>query len=414
MSVQQEQVLTQSLGSGSFGFLASFVGRLLRRVLGRLECGELIVETPGGDRLVFGGCRPGPQGRLVIHSWRFLGRLVSGWDIGFAEGYMAGEWSSPNLAALLTLACRNNSMVEPLKALRLPRFGLRLRHALNRNTRRGSRRNIAAHYDLGNEFYKRWLDAGLTYSAAKFSSASQTLEEAQEAKIDRVLTLLEPGIGDKVLEIGCGWGGLAERMLQKHDCTVTGVTLSAEQLAYAKRRLQAHISVARCDLLLQDYRDVRGTFDRIVSIEMLEAVGEAYWATYFEKLRDRLRPGGIAVLQVITIDENRFENYRRRPEFIQRYIFPGGMLPTTQIIEQKSGEAGLQLVSKECFGEGYARTLEQWRVRFQDAWPDIKAVLGFDECFKRMWDYYLAYCQVGFDTSALDVGLYKLVKATNS
>lgn len=413
MSVQHEHVLTQSLGSESFGFPASFFGRLLRLVLGRLECGELTIETPSGDRLVFGGCRPGPQGRLVIHSWRFLGRLVTGWDIGFAEAYMAGEWSSPNLAALLTLACRNNSMVEPMKALRLPRFGLRLRHALNRNTRRGSRRNIAAHYDLGNEFYERWLDAGLTYSAGMFSSANQTLEEAQEAKIDRVLTLLEPNIGDRVLEIGCGWGGLVERLLQKCECTVTGVTLSAEQLAYAKHRLQADISTARCDLRLQDYRDVHGTFDRVVSIEMLEAVGEAYWSTYFEKLRDRLRPGGIAVLQVITIDEDRFENYRRRPDFIQRYIFPGGMLPTTQIIERKAGEAGLLLVSEEFFGGGYARTLEQWRTRFQDAWPYIKA-LGFDERFKRMWDYYLAYCQVGFDISALDVGLYKLVRATKS
>jgi len=380
-------------------------------VLGRLECGELIIETPGGDRLVFDGCCPGPQGRLVIHSWRFLGRLVSGWDIGFAEAYMAGEWSSPNLAALLTLACRNNLMVEPLKALRLPRFGLRLRHALNRNTRRGSRRNIAAHYDLGNEFYERWLDAGLTYSAGMFSSASQTLEEAQEVKTDRVLALLEPNVGDKVLEIGCGWGGLAERLLQKHECTVTGVTLSAEQLAYAKRRLQADISTSRCALCLQDYRDVRGTFDRVVSIEMLEAVGEAYWSTYFEKLRDRLRPGGIVVLQAITIHEDQFENYRRRPDFIQRYIFPGGMLPTAQIIERKAGEAGLQLVAEEFFGEGYARTLELWRARFQDAWSDIKA-LGFDEHFKRMWDYYLAYCQVGFEIRALDVGLYKLVRAT--
>jgi cyclopropane-fatty-acyl-phospholipid synthase len=324
---------------------------------------------------------------------------------------MAGEWSSPNLAALLTLACRNNLMVEPLKALRLPRFGLRLRHALKRNTRRGSRRNIAAHYDLGNEFYERWLDAGLTYSAGMFSSASQTLEEAQEVKTDRVLALLEPNVGDKVLEIGCGWGGLAERLLQKHECTVTGVTLSAEQLAYAKRRLHAAISAARCDLRLQDYRDVRGTFDRVVSIEMFEAVGEAYWSTYFEKLRDRLRPSGIAVLQVITIHEDRFENYRRRPDFIQRYIFPGGMLPTKQIIERKAGEAGLKLVAEDFFGEGYARTLELWRARFQDAWPDIKA-LGFDEHFKRMWDYYLAYCQVGFEIRALSVGLYKLVKAT--
>ena len=359
---------------------------------------------------MFGGCRPGPQGRLVIHSWRFLGRLISGWDIGFAESYMAGEWSSPDLTALLTLACRNNSMVESLKPLRFPRFWLRLRHALNRNTRRGSRRNIAAHYDLGNEFYGRWLDSGLTYSAGMFSSGGQTLEEAQEAKIDHVLTLLEPGIGDSVLEIGCGWGGLAERLLQKHECTVTGMTLSAEQLAYVKRRLQADISTARCDLRLQDYRDVRGTFDRVVSIEMVEAVGEAYWSTYFEKLRDRLRPGGIAVLQVITIDEDRFENYRRKPDFIQRYIFPGGMLPTKQIIERKAGEAGLQLVSKEFFGEGYCAHPRTMGSQISGCLAGDQS-FGFDERFKRMWDYYLAYCQVGFDISALDVGFYKLIQS---
>ena len=214
-----------------------------------------------------------------------------------------------------------------------------------------------------------------------------------------------------MLEIGCGWGGLAERLLEKHDSSVTGITLSAEQLAYAQRRLQASIAEGRCDLHLQDYRDVRGTFDRIVSIEMLEAVGEAYWPTYFDRLRSLLGPDGIAVLQVITISEDQFESYRRRPDFIQKYIFPGGMLPTTRIIERETTRAGLQLVSKEFFGEGYARTLGHWRLRFDRAWPRIKA-FGFDERLKRMWDYYLAYCQVGFDIKALDVGVFRLVRLT--
>jgi cyclopropane-fatty-acyl-phospholipid synthase len=283
---------------------------------------------------------------------------------------------------------------------------------LNRNTRRGSRRNIAAHYDLGNEFYKHWLDAGMTYSAGLFSSPGQSLEEAQDAKLDRVLGLLELAGGERVLEIGCGWGGLAERLLQKHDCTVTGITLSAEQLAYARHRLRDDIGTGRCDLRLQDYRDVHGTFDRIVSIEMLEAVGEAYWPTYFEKLRDHLRPGGIAVLQVITIGEDRFEKYRRMPDFIQKYIFPGGMLPTTQIIERETAKAGLQVVASEFFAEGYARTLEEWKRRFQEAWPAIEA-LSFDERFKRMWDYYLAYCQTGFETRTIDVGFYKIARSTH-
>ena len=233
------------------------------------------------------------------------------------QSCMAGEWSSPNLGGLLMLALRNSAFAEPLQR-GPPRLLLRLRHALNRNTRRGSRRNIAAHYDLGNEFYAHWLDAGMSYSAALFSSAGQTLEEAQNAKLDRVLDLLEMSGGEQVLEIGCGWGSLADRLIGRYGCTLTGLTISAKQLEFARRRLRDLDLLRYSDLRLQDYRDVRGPYDRIVSIEMLEAVGEAYWSTYFEILRVNLRPGGIAVLQVITINEDRFENYRRRPDFIQK------------------------------------------------------------------------------------------------
>lgn len=282
---------------------------------------------------------------------------------------------------------------------------------MNRNTRRGSRRNIAAHYDLGNEFYRQWLDAGMSYSAGLFSSGGETLEQAQNAKLDRVLRLLELAGGERVLEIGCGWGALAERLVQNR-CSLIGITLSNEQLAYAQQRLSGQAPAEHCNLRLQDYRDVRGNFDRIVSIEMLEAVGEAYWPTYFKKLHECLRPGGIAVLQVITIDEARFENYRHRPDFIQKYIFPGGMLPTPEIIGREASKAGLHLVSNEFFGDDYARTLEEWRTRFQNAWPQIKA-LGFDQRFKKMWDYYLAYCQVGFETAAITVGLYKFKRAAS-
>lgn len=412
MSMQHQETITRSI-SPKLSFNSSLVAEaLLRRIVGELECGELVIETPAGNRLVFGGRRPGPQGKVTIHNWRCLWRLVSNWDVGFAEAYSAGEWSSPNLVALLKLACKNSAAVGPLKSLRAPRFWLRVRHAMNRNTRRGSRRNIAAHYDLGNEFYQQWLDPGMTYSAGLFSAMGQTLEQAQDAKLDRVLSLLDLAGGERVLEIGCGWGSLAERMLDRHGSNVTGVTLSTEQLAYADRRLRHKVLAGHCDLRLQDYRDVRGTFDRVVSIEMLEAVGEAYWPTYFEKLRELLRPGGVAVLQVITIDEARFEDYRRSPDFIQKYIFPGGMLPTTKIIERETARAGLQLVANEFFGAGYARTLEEWQLRFQNAWPTIEP-LGFDERFKRTWEYYLAYCQAGFETGAINVGFYKVERAAN-
>ena len=409
MAMQQQEAVTRSINPQLSLNSSSVAEWFLRRLVGELEYGELVVETPAGNRLMFSGRRSGPQAKVTIHSWRCLWRLASSLDIGFAEAYSDGEWSSSNLVALLKLASHNSALAEPLKFLRTPRFWLRLRHAMNCNTRRGSRRNIAAHYDLGNEFYQQWLDPGMSYSAGLFSSMNQTLEQAQDAKLDRVLSLLDLDGGEKVLEIGCGWGSLAERILQRHDCTVVGVTLSTEQLTFTQRRLRSRALDERSDIRLQDYRDVRGTFDRIVSIEMLEAVGEAYWPTYFQNLQDRLRPGGVGVLQVITIDEDRFEDYRGRPDFIQKYIFPGGMLPTTEIIERQTAKSGLKLVAKDFFGDGYARTLEEWRRRFLESWPAIEA-LGFDERFKRTWEYYLAYCQAGFETGAINVGLYKVVR----
>lgn len=409
MSMQHQEAVARSINSQLSLNSSSIAVSFLRQIVGELKCGELLIETPARDRLVFSGRRSGPQAKVTIHSWRCLWRLASSSDIGFAEAYSAGEWSSSDLVALLKLASHNSALAEPLKFLRTPRFWFKLRHAMNRNTRRGSRRNISAHYDLGNEFYQQWLDPGMTYSAGLFSSVDQTLEQAQDAKLSRVLSLLDLAGGEKVLEIGCGWGSLAERMMERHDCSVTGVTLSSEQLAFTESRLRGRALDGRSDIRLQDYRDVRGTFDRVVSIEMLEAVGEAYWPTYFRNLRDRLRPGGVGVLQVITIAEDRFEDYRGRPDFIQKYIFPGGMLPTKEIIERQMAKSGLKLVAKEFFGDGYARTLEEWRRRFLESWPAIQA-LGFDERFKRTWEYYLAYCQAGFETCAIDVGLYKVVR----
>jgi cyclopropane-fatty-acyl-phospholipid synthase len=390
----------------------SLTGVLLRgiapRLMGRLAHGQLVVETPGGDYLVFRGTRPGPSAHLSIHHPRFLRRLLTSGDVGFGQSYMAGEWSTPDLHALLTVLCAafEDTPTAPMLTLRIAR---RIRHALNHNTRSGSRRNIAAHYDLGNAFYECWLDSGMNYSSALFNAASQTLEQAQEAKLERVIQLLALRGGEHVLEIGCGWGSLAQRLSQRHSCQVLGLTLSTEQREFARQQLAAEIA-HRCEFRLQDYRDVRGCFDRIVSIEMLEAVGEAYWPEFFAQLRERLRPDGIAVLQVISIAEPRFANYRLHPDFIQRHIFPGGMLPTASIIEREATRAGLRLVHSEFFGSSYARTLAQWQSRFKTAWPSIRT-FGFDDRFKRMWEYYLTYCQVGFEASVIDVGFYKLVKS---
>jgi cyclopropane-fatty-acyl-phospholipid synthase len=376
-------------------------------MLRKIDCGEILLRTPDGRRFLIKGKRAGERAHVVLHRWKCILRLLTSGDLGFAEGYLAGEWSTPNIHSFLRAAGRSSNDAPSFEGLRPPQPITKFRHAMNRNTRRGSRRNIAAHYDLGNDFYRLWLDSSMSYSSAIYSSPDQTLEDAQRAKLDRVIDLLGLASGERVLEIGCGWGGLAGRIIERTGCPVTGLTLSTQQLAYAQRELSQRGLAGQYDLRLQDYRDANETYDRIVSVEMLEAVGEAYWPTFFANLRQRLNPQGAAVLQVITIHESRFESYRRRPEFIQRYIFPGGMLPTTEIIEQLVADAGLRLVSSEFFGDSYARTLAEWHRRFQEAWPSIEA-LGFDDRFKRMWEYYLAYCRLGFEIGVLNVGLYKV------
>lgn len=295
-------------------------GVIVRHLLGGLTSGQVDVATPWG-RFTCDSGRPGPQAQLTLHSWRSLLRLATAGGVGFARSYIDREWSSPDLTALLEFACRN----EAVSSRRLPaplQAARQMRHALRRNTRRGSRRNIAAHYDLGNEFFAKWLDDGMTYSSARFSSPDESLEDAQRAKLDRVIDWLDLAPGHDVLEIGFGWG-LAERMIRRRACRLTGLTLSTEQLAYANNRLSLLGLSKAADLRLQDYRDIEGSFDRVVSIEMLEAVGERYWPAFFGKLAESLRPNGIAVLQVITIDERYFERYRRNPDFVQKYIFPG-------------------------------------------------------------------------------------------
>jgi cyclopropane-fatty-acyl-phospholipid synthase len=398
---------SQKSGSLSASPASALLIALLQKILPSLERGRLTIDFNSGERLTIRGRRPGPPARMTVNSWRVFWRFITDADLGLAESYIAGEFSSPNLAALLELGSQNCEMTGWTRWLRVPALSARLRHALNRNTRGGSRRNIAAHYDLGNDFFAHWLDSGMNYSAALFSSAGQTLEEAQFAKLDRASELLELSGGEAVLEIGCGWGGLAERLVERHGSVVTGITLSEEQLAFAKKRLSDRGLDAWTDLRLEDYRDTSQAFDRIVSIEMLEAVGAAYWPTYFDKLRANLRPGGVAVLQVITIAEKYFESYRRHPDFIQKYIFPGGMLPTRGIIEREVAAAGLCLCSCEFFGKSYARTLSEWLRRFERAWPAIQAQ-GFEARFNRKWEYYLAYCRAGFEAGFLDVGLYQI------
>ena len=414
MSRNQSQVMDygridfSGVGWEAAGHGASI--RLLRKVLSRLKVGRIVVETPSGDRVSYTATELGPEATVILHSWSTVRRLLAGGGVGFAESYMDGDWSSPDLTAILDLAARNLGSLQPaIAGSHFLRALNRLRHLRCANTRRGSRRNIASHYDLGNEFYREWLDSGMSYSSAWYETPEQALELAQDAKQKLAIDRLALGGGESVLEIGCGWGGLAEKMIDRGAAHVTGLSLSAAQLEYARARLDRAGMAGKTDMRFQDYRDVQGQFDRIVSIEMLEAVGQEYWSTYFETIRDRLKPGGTAVIQVITIAESRFQSYSRGVDFIQRYIFTGGMLPSDTVVRNEIVRAGLNLKSVETFGQSYALTLAEWKRRFHDAWSSIQTY-GFDMRFKRMWEYYLSYCEAGFRTGTLDVGMYTLTR----
>jgi cyclopropane-fatty-acyl-phospholipid synthase len=387
---------------------------LLRHMLASIHVGSLHVHTPEGDTLSSPGSQAGPQATLTLHNWKPVWKISTGGDIGLAESFHDGDWSSPDLVALLQLGLANEATCKThMDAGWLMRWLNRLQHWRNDNSRTGSRRNISFHYDLGNDFYRHWLDADLIYSSGIYAHAEESLESAQARKLQRITELVgvaHSGAPSHILEIGCGWGALACQLAQSLQASVTGITLSKEQLRHAQQRAADAGLSGQVQLQLQDYRDVAQTYDHIVSIEMIEAVGERHWPTYFGQIRRSLRPGGRAVIQAITMAEPDFEHYRTNADFIQKYIFPGGMLLSPSVIEQQSKQAGLKVAHAETFGMGYAHTLKEWRKRFNQAWPQI-APLGFDEGFRRMWEYYLCYCEAGFRHGKVDVGLYVLEHA---
>jgi cyclopropane-fatty-acyl-phospholipid synthase len=372
--------------------------------------GTLTFVTPQGRELVLRGPEAGPEARLMIRDYRFMRRVLTGGTTGFAEGFTAGEWDTPHLARLLEAMALNFDHISAVThATRLARLFDRLRHALNANSRRGSKRNIHAHYDLGNAFYEQWLDPSMTYSSALYALPGQALEAAQENKYRTLAEGMGLQAGHHVLEIGCGWGGFAEYAAREVGARVTGVTISREQYDFARKRLFDAGLAERADIRLVDYRDVEGHFDRVASIEMFEAVGERYWPAYFDKIAQVLKPGGRAGLQIITIDEAHFDDYRRSPDFIQKYIFPGGMLPSEPRLQAVTARAGLDWAGIVRFGQDYADTLAEWAERFEAAWQTIRP-LGFDDRFNRLWRFYLAYCEAGFRTRRTDVIQLTLAK----
>ncbi len=394
--------------------LGSLIGRRFDHLLDGIKIGQLSMTWPDGHTTRHGtrSDDPAQNAHLVLNNFKPIRQVLQFGENGFAESYLRGDWTTDSLRNLFTVIMNNEGEVAAVTAgSRLARMINSIRHGRNHNSLRGSQRNIEFHYDLGNPFYKLWLDNTMSYSSAVFE-ADESLEAAQETKLVKVVDALKPAAGARVLEIGCGWGAMAHKLATAGECRVEGISLSQEQLKYARQNnsvVAATGHLGSTEFRYQDYREVQGKFDHIVSIEMFEAVGEQYWATYFSKLAELLEHGGSAVLQVITIAEERFEEYRASPDFIQRYIFPGGMLPSKERLRNLIDEAGFDLVDTDWFGHSYAITLERWRERFDQVARDVTAQ-GFDERFLRMWRYYLSYCETGFRFGRTDVGQLLLCK----
>ena len=386
--------------------------KALLAILAKLTNGHLNLTLPNGEIKEFGNPSDSLRADIQILDWSVFKQVMSHGDIGFAESYIRGEWNTSDLKALLELAIRNRTILE--KAIYGSWYGsilYRLKHWLRDNTKTGSRKNIHAHYDLGNPFYSLWLDPSMSYSSAWFSQGDQqTLAEAQRAKIRRILDSLNTKMGDRILEIGCGWGGVMEEALLSGR-NITGLTLSTEQKAYAEDRLaKIHPQTsqqATFEVRLQDYRDCQERFDGIASVEMFEAVGEKHWPEYFQTIAQCLKAGGKACIQTIVIAEELFERYRHNTDFIQQYVFPGGMLPSCASFKASAEKAGLQIEEEFAFGTDYAKTLCLWRESFNQKLKEVRQ-LGFDEAFIRLWNFYLMYCAAGFSERNIDVVQFTL------
>ena len=400
---------------------APSAARATLKLLLRLKHGTLTVKLPDGSVQRFGNGQE-PQASLHLLNWNVCRAALKSGDIGFAESYIAGDWTTPHLTELLQVFIVNRKEVEDvIYGTWLGRFAYRVKHFLNRNTKANSQKNIHAHYDLGNAFYALWLDDTMNYSSAIFETPETTMKDAQHAKVRRALRMVQIKPGDRLLEIGCGWGALAEKAVQEFEANVVGVTLSTEQLQWANKRMQRQATsagAATCDLRLQDYRDIgkvtdSGTqdaaFDAICSIEMVEAVGREYWPEYFQTVHRLLKPGGYACIQSIVIADTLFERYLTSTDFIQQYVFPGGCLPSPTAFRAQATAAGLELVDEFSFGQDYARTLQLWREQFAAQEAHVLQ-LGFDQRFIRIWEFYLSYCEAAFLEANTDVVQYTLRK----
>ena len=400
---------------------APAAARTALKLLKRLRHGSLTLQLPDGSMQFFGETERSASteragAMMSLHNWNPCAAALKSGDIGFAESYIAGEWSTPNLTDLLKLFISNRQQIEDVVyGSWAGRALYRFKHWLNRNTKANSQKNIHAHYDLGNAFYALWLDETMNYSSAWFEGdRSRSMVEAQHSKVRRALRMTHIRPGERMLEIGCGWGALAEMATTEFAASLVGVTLSSEQLAFAKQRvdrLGLDASKGPCaEIRQQDYRDINdGPYDAICSIEMVEAVGRAYWPTYFQAVHRLLKPGGRACIQSIVIDDALFKRYINSTDFIQQYIFPGGCLPCPAEFRREAIAAGLKVVDELAFGQDYAETLRRWRNAFLSHRADVLR-LGFDERFIRIWEFYLAYCEAAFDKANINLVQFTLAK----
>ncbi len=387
-----------------------FKTKLFFKIMDRIKIGHFVLHLPNGEVRNYHGKTEGRRGELIIKDYASIAKIFSSGDIGLAEAYRDGMIDSPDMTSLLLLCIENQNAFETI--FRGNFFGMiyyRLRHLFRGNSRKGSKKNIEAHYDLGNSFYKLWLDPTMTYSSAIFKNKDESLEEAQKNKYQRIIDTIKPKASDHILEVGCGWGGFATMAATQTGCKVTCLTLSQEQYQYAtelvrKMGLESQVNIKICD-----YRDETGTYDHVVSIEMIEAVGEEYWEQYFNMIESKLRPGGKAMLQSIYIIDELFDGYRKSTDFIQQYIFPGGMVLAPQVFEKYSIKNNLEIKDFYKFGLDYAQTLNLWRKEFKQKYAEVKEI-GFDESFLKIWDFYYTYCEAGFLSRRIDVAQIVLQK----